>query len=161
YLGDGTGQFAAAQSVVVGDKPFTSVSIPRAPFLDAGTFAVTDQPPAAKDETPTAFTGSSIIIPVLADATDPDHDPLTIIEVTIPAHGTAHVVPDGAGGETLVYAPAAGFTGTDTFSYTIVDPAGIEAGANVTVTVLPPPVLQFSSATYTAREVDGSVTITV
>jgi hypothetical protein len=164
YSGDGTGHFSAPQFVTVGLGPFTLVSIPRAPFLDAGSFAVTDQPPTAKNETPTAFTGGSITIPVLDDATDPDGAPLTITGVSSPGHGVAHVIPgppNNLADEAIVYTPAAGFTGTDTFTYTIADPAGVESTATATVTVVPVPVLQFSAATYTANDSDGSVTITV
>jgi len=138
YTGDGAGHFAAPQAVTVGVNPNNLVSIPRAPFLDAGTFAVTDQPPTAKDETIAAFAGSSVTIPVLDDATNPDGAPLTITQVTNPAHGVAHVVagpPDNPADEIIVYAPAAGFTGTDTFTYTIADPAGVESTATVTATV--------------------------
>src|SRR5262249_42954732 len=49
YTGDGTGHFAAPQFVTVGLGPFTLVSIPRAPFQDVGTFAVTDHTPVAND----------------------------------------------------------------------------------------------------------------
>ncbi len=38
-------------------------------------------------------------------------------------------------GNNLVYTPVAGFTGTDTFTYVITDPAGNQSTATVTVTV--------------------------
>ncbi len=133
YTGDGTGHFAAPQFVTVGLDPFTLVSIPRAPFLDAGSFAVTDQTPTANNDQATVRSGSSVVVPVLANDTDPDHDPLTITQVTTPAHGTAHIDPSS---NAVVYAPAPGFSGTDTFTYTIADPAGAEASATVTVTAV-------------------------
>jgi hypothetical protein len=54
--------------------------------------------------------------------------------VGAPAHGTAAVAPGGQG---VLYTPAAGFTGTDTFAYTIVDGNGGPASSTVTVTVRP------------------------
>jgi hypothetical protein len=132
YAGDGAGHFAAPQSVTVGANPFTLVGIPRAPFLDAGTFAVTDHGPVANDDTATVAPGSSVSIPVLANDSDPDHAPLTITQVGTPGHGVAHLNPAD---QTIIYTPAPGFTGTDTFTYTIADPAGVEATATVRVAV--------------------------
>ena len=71
---------------------------------------------------------------MLANDSDPDGDPLTIIGVTAPASGS--VVANGA---SITYTPAAGFAGTDRFTYTIDDGRGGTATANVTVTVNPPP----------------------
>src|SRR5262249_2611970 len=110
--------------------------------------------------------GTSVSIPVLANDTDPDHAPVSIARVTSPAHGTAHVSAGGAGGETIVYASAYGFTGTDTFTYTIADPAGVESTATVTATVLAatnsqPGQLQFSASSYSVFEDGGSTTITI
>jgi hypothetical protein len=132
YKIDATGHFGPAQTVMVGAGPGSLVSIPRAPFLDAGTFAVTDHGPVAKDATASVVSGTSVSIPVLLYDTDPDNAPLTITAVSTPGHGFTHIDPtDGS----VVYAPAAGFTGTDSFTYTIADPAGVEATATVMVTV--------------------------
>jgi hypothetical protein len=138
YLGDDDGKFGPPQSVAVGINPLTLVSIPRAPFLDAGAFAVTDQPPTAHDATPIVSTGSAITIPVLDSATNPDGAPLTIVSLTQPVHGLAHIMAgplDDPADEVIVYSPLAGFTGTDTFTYTIADPAGVESTGTVSVTV--------------------------
>ena len=61
---------------------------------------------------------------------------LTVTSVTVPAHGTAAVNPDG----TIGYVPAANFNGTDSFSYTVGDGNGGSATATVNVTVLCPDV---------------------
>ncbi len=53
---------------------------------------------------------------MLANDIDPDGDALTITEITQPAHGTASIV-NGK----VMYTPAAGFAGTDTFTYSITD----------------------------------------
>jgi hypothetical protein len=61
--------------------------------------------------------------------------PLDSVAVeTAPAHGTATV--SGLG---LTYTPAAGFHGTDSFTYTATNRAGTSAPATVTMTVALPP----------------------
>jgi hypothetical protein len=98
---------------------------------------------------PDAFTvqASSTANPfdVLANDSDPDNDAIAIASVGSPAHGTATLA-----GSRIVYTPAAGYVGADTFSYTIRDPAGLTATATVSVTVVTanhPPVAQDDSAT--------------
>jgi len=88
-----------------------------------------DPPVAAPDA---AQVGTQPIdINVLGNDSDPDNDPLTVVAVTMPAHGTVTINADG----TLHYTPAAGYNGTDTFRYTISDGHGGTASATVTVTV--------------------------
>ena len=141
YPGDGAGHFAAPQVVTVGINPNNLVVIPHAPFLDAGTFDVQDQPPTAGSSTTTVAGGSSITIPVLDNAANPEGGPLTIVGVTSPAHGVAHIAggpPNDPADEVIVYAPAPGYSGTDSLTYTIADAAGVESTGSVTVTVTPP-----------------------
>jgi hypothetical protein len=169
YLGDGTGHFAAPQAITVGDGPATLVTVPRAPFLDAGTFAVTDQPPTAGNVTINATSGSSAIIPVLNFATNPGGSPLTLVQVTSPSHGVAHITPDPSGksgNDVIVYTSTLGFTGADSFTYTIEDAAGVQSMATVTVTVAsastgPAGQFQFNPSAYSDTEGNGFATITV
>src|SRR5262249_40594401 len=49
------------------------------------------------------------------------------------AHGSAALLPFGIG---VSYQPAAGYTGTDQFSYTVTDAHGQTASATVTLTVV-------------------------
>ncbi|KQX27779.1 hypothetical protein ASD01_22030 [Ensifer sp. Root423] len=53
--------------------------------------------------------------------------------VSAPSHGTATVA-----GTSFHYTPAAGFSGTDSFSYSATNATGTSAPATVTVTVSPP-----------------------
>jgi hypothetical protein len=69
----------------------------------------------------------------LPNDTDPDGDTVAIVEVSQPANGEAHADYGG----TITYTPSAGFTGTDTFTYTVVDGTGARGQATVTVTVTP------------------------
>ena len=64
---------------------------------------------------------------------DPNNLPLSVSAFTQPGHGS--VANQGSG--ILKYTPAAGFSGQDTFTYTIRDSAGGTATAKVTVTVQP------------------------
>ncbi len=56
--------------------------------------------------------------------------PLTVSAVTTPAHGSASVNANG----TIVYTPKSGFTGTDTFQFTVDDAYGGSGTATATVT---------------------------
>jgi len=57
---------------------------------------------------------------------------LTVISVTTPAHGSASI-----SGSSILYTPVAGFSGTDTFSYTSQSGGGTPATWVVNVTVTP------------------------
>ncbi|ROQ39754.1 CshA-type fibril repeat protein [Frondihabitans sp. PhB188] len=59
---------------------------------------------------------------------------LVVTGVTTPSHGGTAVI-SGAG--VLTYTPATGFSGTETFDYTVTDTSGQTATTTVTVTVLP------------------------
>lgn len=58
---------------------------------------------------------------------------LTVASSTQPLHGTAAVAADGS----YTYTPVAGFSGTDTFSYTATDSSGTSSTGTVTITVTP------------------------
>jgi len=90
--------------------------------------AVADGPIAGGDS---ASTGENVpvTISVLGNDSDPMGGSLTIQSVTQPANGTAVV--SGSG---IVYTPAGGFSGVNTFSYTVQGAEG-SASALVTVTV--------------------------
>jgi hypothetical protein len=90
-----------------------------------------NNPPVANNDTATTTAGTAIDIDVLWNDTDADGDPLMISAVTAPSSGQATVNLD----ETIHYVPTPGFTGTDTFQYTVSDGQGGEATATVTVTV--------------------------
>ena len=67
---------------------------------------------------------------------DPDAgDTKTITATGATNHGGAVSIVGAAANNTLSYTPAAGFVGTETFTYTMRDTAGLTATATVTVTV--------------------------
>jgi VCBS repeat-containing protein len=77
-------------------------------------------------------------LPVLANDSDPDGDPLTITAVGTPANGSAQIIENG---QALRYTPNAGYQGPDSFTYTISDGRGGTATATVTLTVDRPRIL--------------------
>lgn len=98
-----------------------------------------NQPPSVPaTQTATAPSGQTTAIDVLAGVTDPDGDPLTITDVSDPANGTAEVGDDGTGrrrAPVVLYTPDAGFSGTDSFTFTVSDGTDTATGTvNVTVT---------------------------
>ena len=70
---------------------------------------------------------------MLANDTDVEHDPLTAIRVTGPAHGTLSLNPDGS----FTYMPAAGFFGSDGFTYKANDGRPTPTWPRSTITVKP------------------------
>jgi CshA-type fibril repeat protein len=103
--------------------------------------------PVANPDTAVTDEDTAVDIPVLANDSDPDGQPLTVTEGTAP-NGTVTVNPDG----TIRYLPNPDFNGTDTITYTIRDPDGNTATSTVTVTVRPvndAPVANPDAATTT------------
>jgi len=86
--------------------------------------------PIAKDDTATTPEETAVTLATLSNDSDPDGDNLTITNVVNPTNGTAVI-----NGQTIVYTPKAGFSGTDTFQYTISDGNGGTATATETVIV--------------------------
>ena len=87
--------------------------------------------PIAQDDSSTTEQGRPIAILVLANDTDPDGDQLYIDTTSAPTGGSVTI--DGG---TIIYTPVEGYTGTDTFTYTISDRRGETDSATVTVGVL-------------------------
>jgi hypothetical protein len=89
-----------------------------------------DDPPVAVDDAVSTAEDAALTLPVLANDSDPDGDPLTVTAAGPAAHGT--VTTDGV---TVAYAPNTDFFGADSFSYTISDGAGHTATARANITV--------------------------
>lgn len=87
-------------------------------------------PPIARNDSTTTTVDTTVVIAVLYNDSDPDDDALAIDAISVPASGTATI-----DGDTVLYSPAPGMTGSDEFTYTIVDEHGATATATVTVTV--------------------------
>lgn len=106
---------------------------------DADTINVTVSPPDVPNEPPAPAADVVLLAPgqagaviaVLANDTDVDGDALAVADVSAPAHGTAVRNADN----TITYTPAFGFSGADSFTYSITDGRGGAANATVSVTV--------------------------
>jgi hypothetical protein len=71
-------------------------------------------------------------VPVLANDLDLAGGGLTVIAITQPAHGAASINPGAA---TVHYAVPAGFSGVDSFTYTLQDVNGQQSTATVAIVV--------------------------
>jgi large repetitive protein len=96
------------------------------------TVAAVNDPPVANPSSATTNEDTPVVLPVLANDTDDDGNPLTVTAASA-ANGTVTILPDG----TVRYVPNPNFSGTDTVTYTISDGQGGTATSTVTVTVNP------------------------
>ncbi len=88
--------------------------------------------PVAHDDTATTPNGKSVTLNVLANDTDPDHDPLTIVGIVSgPANGKAVI-----SGNKILYTPNFRFHDTDSLIYRISDGHGGFSTAKATITVI-------------------------
>lgn len=88
-------------------------------------------PPIAEDDEADTNAGTAVTIAVLANDSDPDGVIASQSITSAPGNGTAVFNEDG----TVDYTPNAGFTGTDSFTYTVFDDDGASDTATVTVSV--------------------------
>ncbi len=98
------------------------------------TIEVSNTPPVVVDDENMTFQDEALTVAVLENDFDMDGDPLFVLDVDyISVHGGMSVVnQDG----TVTYTPPPGFTGNDTFSYTVSD-GNSSASGNVSVAVFP------------------------
>lgn len=89
--------------------------------------------PVANDDQAELDEDGSLNLDVLSNDSDVDDDLLELQAVGEPAHGVAAI---GAAG-TIVYTPEADYSGPDSFRYTVTDPTGLTAEAQVTLTIAP------------------------
>jgi hypothetical protein len=91
---------------------------------------VNDNPVAVNDSATTPA-GTPVSVAVLANDSDLDGDALSVTAVTNGANGSAVRNANG----TVTYTPNAGFSGADSFTYTVSDGRGGTATGTVSVTV--------------------------
>jgi VCBS repeat-containing protein len=110
------------------------------------TITVTNAAPISGDDAWSVRHDRQLVVAapgVLANDADPDSDPLTAAVLAGPGHGVVILLPDGS----FSYTPAAGFVGTDSFTYAASDGAATSLGT-VTISVTNA-VPVTSSDTYT------------
>ncbi len=91
--------------------------------------AVNDKP-VAQNDAATTKQDTAVSINVLANDSDVDGDNLTIASVASANNGVTAIVDNQ-----IVYTPEAGFSGEDSFIYSIDDGSGVSNSAQVNVTV--------------------------
>ena len=111
------------------------------------TIAPVNPGPDAVDDTTIAPNSNPIVVPLLANDTDPDGDPLTILGTPTVSAAQGTLAFDGTN---WVFTPAAGFVGNAIISYSIQDQDGgaDEAFHTVTVTNAPPTPLDPPGTPY-------------
>lgn len=127
------------------------------------TIAITpvNNAPVANDDNTSVNQNGSVVVAVRGNDTDPEGGSLTVTGVTQGANGS--VVIDAVTGNPI-YTPNTGFSGSDSFTYTISDPDGATSTATVNVTVIPnaAPIAVADSITLleggVATSLDGGAT---
>ncbi len=113
-----------------GQAAFASVNI-RIVAADEGANVA----PRPENVTARVLSGQSVRIPIKLDGIDPDGDSVTLVGLgDAPSLGRVVQV----GQDWLVYEAYADGTGSDSFTYTVVDRLGAEATGTVTIGVAPP-----------------------
>lgn len=116
----------------------------------------TNNAPVAVDDVATTDEDVAVIVDVLANDTDADNDELSVASLNQPANGSATLNGDG----TVTYSPAAGYSGTESFTYDVTDGTATDSGT-VTITVNevtdPPPPASIS-LTVSPTKVRGAKT---
>jgi hypothetical protein len=111
-----------------------------------------DQDPVAQNDSSVCAINKSIGIDVLANDSAAPDESLNVGSVTItsaPHHGTANVNSSGS----VTYQPTAGYSGADSFQYTVRDNlGGLSNVASVSVRVQPAPVAANDTATLQANQ---------
>ena len=131
-------------------------------FADTATVYVTviasnDAPIAVADFGATPEE-AALVIPVLANDSDPDGDPVSLLSAGTPSFGSAIV-----DGPTITYTPDLNYTGPDLFTYNVSDGVGGVATGVVSITVTPlnDPPTAVDDAAGTFRDTPVVVAATV
>ena len=98
--------------------------------LEITVTPVNDAPVANPDSTSTGY-NTPVVVDLLANDTDPDSDPLTVVSATVPPEQGSM----SSSGGVWTFTPSATFAGTAIITYTIVDPAGATSTSTHEVTV--------------------------
>ena len=123
-----------------------------------------NRPPVVSPDFATAVVGQTVTLDVTANDTDPDGDPLVIVEVTQPDEGRGDVAIVGL--DRIEFTPATIVdeeSANARFTYTVNDGNGHEVAGDVTITVLPEPLPEppYAQDDSTFTFVDEPVTIDV
>jgi hypothetical protein len=144
--GDGTITYTPAVNCTSDSFTYTVADDQSRTVTGQVTVTVTNQAPIGADDAATITSpATSVDINVLANDTDPEGKAITASAVSTPAHGTATILSNGQ----IRYTATSGFTGSDTFTYTLRDLCGGTAvvRVNITTTAHTSPVSTGDTAT--------------
>ncbi|MEM8629764.1 MAG: Ig-like domain-containing protein [Pseudomonadota bacterium] len=113
-----------------------------------------DSPPVAVDDSATTTAGTPVLIDVTSNDSDSDGDPFSITSAGPASNGTVAIddngTPTDEADDRILYTPAPGYFGPDSFSYTVTGDDGSDT-ATVSVSILSadptPPTASDDSAT--------------
>jgi len=121
-----TSEFSACQIVVAGIDPAPVITVTPVvtetatpvvtPIVTPTPPPVTNAAPLAASDSVTTTEGAAVSIDVLANDSDPNDEPLTLIAVGNPADGTTAIVENK-----VLYTPPQSFNGTVQFFYIVSD----------------------------------------
>ena len=116
-----------------------------------------NNPPVAVNDSATTDENTPITVNVLANDRDSDGDPIQLLDFTTPDNGTV----DRQSNNGLAYTPDSGFTGNDSFIYSISDGNGgtDTATVNVTVTGTTPTPIRGTAGNDNLTGTDGNDTL--
>lgn len=114
-----------------------------------------NQPPVANPDSDTTAAGTPVTINLLANDSDPDGNTITLTGAESTTANSGKVLLNT---ETVTYTPADGFTGDDSFTYTISDGNGGTATGTVTVTVTVTPSTGDTTVSVSAISMSAAVT---
>ncbi|WP_269539155.1 Ig-like domain-containing protein [Cerasicoccus fimbriatus] len=118
--GVGTSSWTANDIPLLSGVNFITITV----FDNAGNYAQAflrvwqNEPPAPQDDTLATYQDVAVDLPVLLNDSDPDESPtiVRLLSVDAPQHGQARLY-DGV----IRYRPDPGFSGEDSFTYTVTD----------------------------------------
>jgi hypothetical protein len=113
--------------IAAGNRAHAAEQVGYVVFLSAAK----NRAPIANADKAKTGEGIPVAINILANDTDPDGDTLTVSAVTQPAHGSVEHTATN-----VTYLPAIGFSGDDSFNYTVSDGKGGQSTAAVSVTTV-------------------------
>jgi filamentous hemagglutinin family protein len=105
------------------------------------TITMTNTGPTAVSDSAITTYAAPVVIGVLGNDTDPEHDPLSVSSFNYTGAGTVVLNANN----TLTYTPPAGFLGKDSFTYSVTDgqtgevPTSTTVSVMVTIGRMPPP----------------------
>jgi hypothetical protein len=125
--------------IIMGSSPFSNGVGAGSPgsvlWMDSMGLSYTPAPnvmPSAKSDSAMTSKNTPVTMNVVANDFDCESGALTVTAASTPAHGTTSIVANK-----VVYTPATGYLGHDSYTYTVCDPGSLCTTGNAYVTINP------------------------